>query len=92
VVGKRIVEAGGGVLALTGGGGNKAFAESQRLPFPLLTDPAGALHKVSGAGKLGEKGRNKVREALGAREEGGGGVRAVGDVDSMRQGQQQGLC
>lgn len=25
---------------------NKAFAESQRLPFPLLTDPAGALRKV----------------------------------------------
>jgi hypothetical protein len=27
---------------------NKAFAESQRLPFPLLTDPAGALRKVGG--------------------------------------------
>lgn len=25
---------------------NKAFAEAQRLPFPLLTDPAGALRKV----------------------------------------------
>jgi peroxiredoxin len=25
---------------------NKAFAESQQLPFPLLTDPAGALRKV----------------------------------------------
>ena len=25
---------------------NKAFAESHRLPFPLLTDPAGALRKV----------------------------------------------
>ena len=25
---------------------NKAFAESQRLPFPLLTDAGGALRKV----------------------------------------------
>jgi hypothetical protein len=28
---------------------NKAFAEAQRLPFPLLTDPAGALRKVGGS-------------------------------------------
>jgi hypothetical protein len=38
---------------------NKAFAESQRLPFPLLTDPAGALRKVGGVRRRRRRIRRK---------------------------------
>lgn len=44
---------------------NKAFAEAQRLPFPLLTDPSGALRKVRGGGR-GEGREFVSQEPAGA--------------------------
>jgi peroxiredoxin len=51
---------------------NKAFADAQRLPFPLLTDPSSILRKVGSCVGEGGRGKGGRRAAVGG--QGGGGV------------------